>query len=32
MNAPQPEHKKPTIAIGCDPNATALKDIIIYHA
>lgn len=29
MNAPQAEHIKPTIAIGCDPNATALKDIII---
>jgi ribose 5-phosphate isomerase B len=29
MNAPQAEHKKLTIAIGCDPNATALKEIII---
>ena len=29
MNAPQAEHKKPTIAIGCDPNATMLKDVII---
>lgn len=29
MNAPQAEHKKPTIAIGCDPNATGLKDVII---
>ena len=29
MNAPQAEHKKLTIAIGCDPNATALKEVII---
>ena len=29
MNATQSEHNKPTIAIGCDPNATALKDVII---
>jgi ribose 5-phosphate isomerase B len=29
MNATQSEHKKPTVAIGCDPNASALKDIIV---
>jgi ribose 5-phosphate isomerase B len=29
MNAAQSEHKKPTVAIGCDPNASALKDIIV---
>jgi ribose 5-phosphate isomerase B len=29
MNAPQSEHKKPTVAIGCDPNAALLKDVII---
>ncbi len=25
----QTEYKKPTVAIGCDPNAAALKDVII---
>jgi ribose 5-phosphate isomerase B len=29
MNASQAEHKKPTVAIGCDPNAAVLKDVII---
>ena len=29
MNTSKDEHKKPTVAIGCDPNAAALKDIII---
>ena len=29
MNATQSENKKPTVAIGCDPNASALKDIIV---
>jgi ribose 5-phosphate isomerase B len=29
MNDSKAEHKKPTIAIGCDPNATALKDVIV---
>jgi ribose 5-phosphate isomerase B len=29
MNATQSEQKKPTVAIGCDPNAAALKDVII---
>jgi ribose 5-phosphate isomerase B len=29
MNASQTEHSKPTVAIGCDPNAAALKDVII---
>lgn len=29
MNSAQSEHKKPTVAIGCDPNASALKDIIV---
>ena len=29
MNSKQSEPQKPTVAIGCDPNATALKDIII---
>jgi len=29
MNATQSENKKLTVAIGCDPNASALKDIII---
>jgi len=29
MNTPQAELNKPTIAIGCDPNATALKEVII---
>ncbi len=29
MDAKEAEHKKPTIAIGCDPNAAALKDLII---
>lgn len=29
MNTAQSEHKKPTVAIGCDPNAFALKDIIV---
>lgn len=29
MNAEQSEDKRPTVAIGCDPNAYALKDIII---
>jgi ribose 5-phosphate isomerase B len=29
MNTTQSEQKKPTVAIGCDPNAYALKDIII---
>ena len=29
MNTSQAEHEKPTAAIGCDPNAAALKDVII---
>ncbi len=29
MNASKADNEKPTIAIGCDPNATALKDVII---
>lgn len=29
MNATQSENNKPTVAIGCDPNAYALKDIIV---
>lgn len=29
MNTSKDEHKKPTVAIGCDPNATVLKDVII---
>jgi ribose 5-phosphate isomerase B len=29
MNATQNESKKPTVAIGCDPNAYTLKDIIV---
>jgi len=29
MNSSQSENKRPSIAIGCDPNASALKDIII---
>ena len=29
MNASQQEPRKLSVAIGCDPNATALKDIII---
>jgi len=29
MNATQSENKKPTVAIGYDPNASALKDIIV---
>ena len=29
MNTSQTEHKKPTVAIGCDPNAAALKDVIV---
>jgi ribose 5-phosphate isomerase B len=29
MNATQSEHKKLTVAIGCDPNASALKDVIV---
>ena len=29
MNALQTEHSKPTVAIGCDPNAAALKDVIV---
>jgi len=29
MNATQNESKKPTVAIGCDPNAYSLKDIIV---
>jgi ribose 5-phosphate isomerase B len=29
MNATLNESKKPTVAIGCDPNAYTLKDIIV---
>jgi ribose 5-phosphate isomerase B len=29
MNAANSEHNKLTVAIGCDPNASALKDIIV---
>lgn len=29
MNASHDERKKPSVAIGCDPNATALKEVII---
>jgi ribose 5-phosphate isomerase B len=29
MNASHDEHKKLSVAIGCDPNAIALKDVII---
>jgi ribose 5-phosphate isomerase B len=29
MNSSQTDLKKPTVAIGCDPNAAALKDVII---
>jgi ribose 5-phosphate isomerase B len=29
MNASQEERKKLSVAIGCDPNATDLKDVII---
>lgn len=29
MNASHDESKKPTVAIGCDPNATELKNVII---
>ena len=29
MTLVQPDHLKPTVAIGCDPNASALKEIII---
>jgi ribose 5-phosphate isomerase B len=29
MNAKQSENNKPTVAIGYDPNASALKDIIV---
>jgi ribose 5-phosphate isomerase B len=29
MNASQNENNKLTVAIGCDPNAAALKDVII---
>ncbi len=29
MNSSQEEHRKMSVAIGCDPNATALKDVII---
>lgn len=29
MNSSQTEHNKPTVAIGCDPNAAVLKDVII---
>ena len=31
MNASQKEPRKLSVAIGCDPNATALKDVIISH-
>jgi ribose 5-phosphate isomerase B len=31
MNSSQTEHNKPTVAIGCDPNAAELKDVIISH-
>ena len=31
MNETQSKHKKPTVAIGYDPNAYALKDIIVSH-
>jgi len=29
MNATQSDNTKPSVAIGCDPNATTLKDIIV---
>jgi ribose 5-phosphate isomerase B len=29
MNSTQSENTKPSVAIGCDPNATTLKDIIV---
>src|SRR4030042_7007583 len=29
MNTSQTEHKKPTVAFGCDPNAATFKDVII---
>jgi len=29
MDTLKTEHKKPTVAIGCDPNAAVLKDVII---
>jgi ribose 5-phosphate isomerase B len=29
MNLSQSDHNKLTVAIGCDPNAAALKDVII---
>jgi len=29
MNTSQTEQNKPTVAIGCDPNAAILKDVII---
>jgi ribose 5-phosphate isomerase B len=29
MSDSQTEYKKPTVAIGCDPNAAPLKDVII---
>lgn len=29
MDAPKTEIKKPTVAIGCDPNASGLKEVII---
>jgi ribose 5-phosphate isomerase B len=31
MNSSQTEHNKPAVAIGCDPNAAELKDVIISH-
>jgi len=29
MNTSQTKHRKPTVAIGCDPNAATFKDVII---
>jgi len=29
MDTSQTKHRKPTVAIGCDPNAAAYKDVII---
>lgn len=31
MDTSKTEIKKPTIAIGCDPNASGLKEVIISH-
>jgi ribose 5-phosphate isomerase B len=31
METSKTEIKKPTVAIGCDPNASGLKDLIISH-